>query len=72
MATNLNDDGTQVTIQADVPLVQMFGYSTDIRSSTQGKGEFTMEYKCHQAVTKDVQEALIKAHQTRVDVEVDF
>jgi elongation factor G len=65
MATDLNDDGSQVTIRADVPLANMFGYSTDIRSSTQGKGEFSMEYKIHQPVSKDVQESLIKLYATR-------
>lgn len=47
-------------IKAEVPLSLMFGYSTDIRSTTQGKGEFSMEYKDHQPVMKDVQEAMIK------------
>ena len=55
----------QITIKADVPLSQMFGYSTDIRSSTQGKGEFSMEYKDHQPVSKDQQEVLIKDYQTK-------
>mmetsp|Transcript_18927 Transcript_18927/g.38855 ORF Transcript_18927/g.38855 Transcript_18927/m.38855 type:complete len:728 (-) Transcript_18927:33-2216(-) len=50
-----------VIIEADVPLSQMFGYSTDIRSITQGKGEFTMEYKDHQPVQRDQQAELIKA-----------
>ena len=50
-----------VIIEADMPLAQMFGYSTDIRSITQGKGEFTMEYKEHQPVQRDQQAELIKA-----------
>ena len=62
MSTDLNDDGSQVSIRADVPLAEMFGYSTDIRSSTQGKGEFSMEYKEHQAVAKERQEELIKKY----------
>lgn len=59
--TNLNEDGSSVNIRADCPLSEMFGYSTDLRSSTQGKGEFSMEYKSHQPVSKDAQETLIKA-----------
>lgn len=62
MATDLNEDGSQVNIRADVPLSEMFGYSTDLRSGTQGKGEFSMEYKSHQPVSKDSQEQLIKAY----------
>ena len=65
MNTDLSDDGASVTVRAQVPLVQMFGYSTDIRSSTQGKGEFTMEYNQHQAVSKDTQENLIKEYAKR-------
>jgi elongation factor G len=51
------------TVQADVPLSQMFGFSTDLRSSTQGKGEFTMEYKEHQHVPTEQSKQLIKAFQ---------
>jgi elongation factor G len=59
MSNELNEDGSNVQIKAEVPLALMFGYSTDLRSGTQGKGEFTMEYKFHNPCARDVQEKLI-------------
>eukprot|EP01112_Ceratiomyxa_fruticulosa_P016645 TRINITY_DN5068_c0_g1_i4.p1 TRINITY_DN5068_c0_g1~~TRINITY_DN5068_c0_g1_i4.p1 ORF type:complete len:753 (+),score=184.54 TRINITY_DN5068_c0_g1_i4:125-2383(+) len=54
--------GDDVIIQAEVSLNNMFGYSTDLRSQTQGKGEFSMEYKTHQPVTKDLFDQLCEEY----------
>jgi elongation factor G len=48
------------TVQAEAPLAAMFGFSTDIRSVTQGKGEFTLEFLKYAPVPKQLQEDLIK------------
>ena len=50
-------------IDAEVPLAEMFGYSTTIRSSTQGKAEFSMEFSRYAPVPGNVSEELIKKYQ---------
>ena len=45
---------------AHVPLSEMFGYSTDLRSATQGKGEYSMEFAKYQPVPRSTQEQMIK------------
>ena len=51
--------GTQV-ITAYVPLAEMFGYATDLRSMTQGRGTFTMQFDHYDEVAKGIQDIIIK------------
>lgn len=54
-------------IIADVPLSEMFGYSNDLRSSTQGKAEFSMEFTKYQQVPSSVQEELVDAYRKKLE-----
>jgi elongation factor G len=49
------------TIKAEVPLGEMFGYSTTVRSLTQGRATYTMEFKHYAEAPKSVSEAVISA-----------
>ena len=53
------------TVDADVPLAEMFGYSMTIRSATQGKAEFAMEFARYAQVPTSVQADIIKAYQEK-------
>ncbi len=48
-----------VIVRAIVPLANMFGYATDLRSNTQGRGTFSMEFKCYEQVPRNVEEEII-------------
>ena len=61
-SSDMNEDGSGIKIVCDVPLANMFGYSTELRSQTQGKGEFSMEYSKHIEVPRNTQEELMKKY----------
>jgi elongation factor G len=65
------EDAGFARVDADVPLAEMFGYSTDLRSSTQGKAEFTMEFSKYAPAPKEVSEELLKKYRTKVSDEED-
>lgn len=61
--TASTDEGFMSVIEAEVPLSEMFGYSTELRSSTQGKAEYSMEFLKYGKVPKSIQEELQKKYQ---------
>jgi len=53
-------EGTGIQkVNTIVPLAEMFGYSTDIRSKTQGRGTFSMEFKCYEQVPASVETEIV-------------
>lgn len=57
------EDRNFTVVEAEVPLKEMFGYSTVLRSATQGKAEFTMEFAHYAKVPKSIAEALQKEYE---------
>ncbi|MCL6264030.1 elongation factor G [Craterilacuibacter sp. RT1T] len=58
----MDDDGLGgKKIKAEVPLAEMFGYSTDLRSATQGRATYSMEFKHYSEAPKHVAEAVMSA-----------
>jgi elongation factor G len=58
--TGESQRGNAKIVQAEVPLAEMFGYVTDLRSFTQGRGSFTMEFDHFGEVPKYIQEDIVK------------
>jgi elongation factor G len=52
-------------VTAEVPLAEMFGYATDLRSATQGRATYTMEFSKYSEAPKNVAEEIISKNQTK-------
>ena len=61
--TSTEPRGEATAISAEVPLSEMFGYATDLRSMTQGRGTFAMEFGCYRQAPRSVQEEVVAAAQ---------
>lgn len=60
--SSTSEDGVFTSVEAEIPLAEMFGYSTMLRSVTQGKAEFTMEFARYGTVPKSIAEQVVKEH----------
>ena len=60
MIEGQEERGNAITVQASVPLSEMFGYATDLRSFTQGRGNYTMIFDRYEPVPKSIKEEIIK------------
>ncbi|MBW1882644.1 MAG: elongation factor G [Deltaproteobacteria bacterium] len=65
------DSGGFSVVDAEVPLSEMFGYATDLRSMTQGKAEFTMEFEKYMPVPADTQVELKKLYSSKIPDDAD-
>ena len=55
----MGDQGNAKTISAKVPLSEMFGYATDLRSGTQGRASYTMQFDSYEPVPKNVADEIV-------------
>ncbi len=56
----MDDKVGKKVIRAEVPLGEMFGYATDLRSMTKGRASYTMEFECYREVPKNVQASIVE------------
>ena len=61
----MNENAMGKVVDAEVPLAEMFGYSTDLRSATQGRATYTMEFSKYMEAPKNVADEIISKNQTK-------
>jgi len=59
LVESMHDRGTMKVIDAKVPLAEMFGFATKLRSMTEGRGTFTMEFFCYKEVPANITEEIV-------------
>jgi len=63
MVQGMDESPAGKIIRADVPLAEMFGYATDLRSLTQGRATYTMEFQKYAEAPSSIADAIIKKSQ---------
>jgi elongation factor G len=66
MIVGSQEDEGMARTEAEVPLAEMFGYATALRSATQGKAEFTMEFSRYLQVPASIEEELVEKAQEKL------
>ncbi len=56
----MQDDAGARLIKVSIPLAETFGYATDLRSMSQGRGSYTMEFECYASVPRAIQEEILQ------------
>ncbi|MFP6564511.1 MAG: elongation factor G [Myxococcota bacterium] len=65
------EEGGFCRVEAEVPLAEMFGYATELRSVSQGKAEFTMEFARYLPASSDTQQELKEKYKSQLVIEED-
>jgi len=60
MVQGMDESPAGKVIRAEVPLAEMFGYSTDLRSATQGRATYTMEFAKYAEAPSNIADAIVK------------
>jgi elongation factor G len=63
MILGMDENASGKVVNAEVPLGEMFGYATDLRSATQGRATFTMEFEKYSPAPKNVADMIIAKNQ---------
>jgi elongation factor G len=61
----MSENSMGKVIDAEVPLAEMFGYATDLRSATQGRATYTMEFCKYAEAPRNISDEIIAKNQTK-------